>query len=57
MKTREEMIEKLVEYRVDNFDLRELADVFVGGIIGYDEMSDGEVKEQYELFFKEDDDE
>ena len=55
--TREEMIDKLVEYRVDNFDLRELADVFVGGIIGYDEMSDGEVKEQYELFFEEDDDE
>ena len=51
---REEMIEKLVEYRVDNFDIRELADVFVGGIIGYDEMSDGEVKEQYELFFEED---
>ena len=50
---REEMIEKLVEYRVDNFDLRELADVFVGGIIGYDEMSDEEVKEQYELFFEE----
>lgn len=53
MKTREEMIEKLVEYRVDNFDLRELADVFLGGIIGYDEMSDEEVKEQYELFFEE----
>ena len=54
---REEMIDKLVEQRVDNFDLRELADVFVGGIIGYDEMSDEEVKEQYELFFEEDEDE
>jgi len=50
---REEMIEKLVEYRVDNFDLRELADVFIDGMIGYDEMSDEEVKEQYELFFGE----
>jgi hypothetical protein len=50
---REEMIEKLVEYRVDNFDLRELADVFIGGIIGYDEMSDEEVKDQYKLFFEE----
>ena len=51
---REEMIEKLVEYRVDNFDLRELADVFVGGIIGYDEMSDEEFeKYEYELYFEE----
>jgi hypothetical protein len=54
MKTREEMIEKLVEYRVDNFDLRELADVFEGGIIGYDAMSDEELKDEYELCFAED---
>jgi hypothetical protein len=49
MKTREDMIEELVEYRVDCFDLRDLADVFMGGVVGYDEMSDEEIKDQYEL--------
>jgi hypothetical protein len=53
MKTREEMIDRLVEYRVDNFDLRELADLFLGGIVGYDDMSDEELKDQYDLFFEE----
>ena len=55
--TREEMIDKLVEHDVDNFDMRDLADLFRYGMVAYEDMSDEELKEQYELFFKEDDDE
>ena len=54
---REEMIKKLVEYDVDNFDMRDLADLFRYGMVAYEDMSDEEVKEQYELLFEEDNDE
>jgi hypothetical protein len=53
MKTRDEMIEKLVEHDVDNFDIRDLADVFLFGMKGYEEMSDAEIKDEYEFFFGE----
>jgi hypothetical protein len=57
MKTREEMIERLVEYDVDNFDIRDLADLFRYGRTGYEDMSDEELKDQYEFFIEEDEDE
>ena len=50
---REEMIEKLVEYDVDNFDMRDLADLFRYGMKAYEDMSDKELKEQYEFCFEE----
>lgn len=53
MKTREDMIERLVEHRVDCFDSRELADLFRDGFRGYEEMSDEELKDEYELYFEE----
>jgi len=53
MKSREEMIEQLVEHRVDCFDFRDLADLFIGGLTGYDNMSDEEIKEEYNIHFKE----
>ena len=55
--TREEMIDKLVEHDVDNFDMRDLADLFRYGMVAYEDMSDEELKEQYEFCFEEDDDE
>lgn len=50
---REEMIEKLVERDVDNFDIRDLADLFRHGMIGFKDMSDEELKEYYEFCFEE----
>jgi hypothetical protein len=55
--TREEMIDKLVEHDVDNFDMRDLANLFRYGMVAYEDMSDEELKEQYEFCFEEDDDE
>ena len=55
--TKEEMIDKLVEHDVDNFDIRNLADLFRYGVIAYEYMSDEELKDQYEFFIEEDDDE
>ena len=55
--TREEMIDKLVEHDVDNFDMRDLADLFRYGMVAYEDMSDEELKEQYEFCFEEDDNE
>jgi len=55
--TREEMIDKLVEHDVDNFDIRDLADLFRYGMVAYEDMSDEELKEQYEFFIEEDEDE
>jgi hypothetical protein len=55
--TREEMIDKLVEHDVDNFDMRDLADLFRYGRTGYEDMSDEELKDQYEFFIEEDEDE
>jgi len=52
--TREEMIDKLVEHDVDNFDMRDLADLFRYGRTGYEDMSDEELKDQYEFFIEED---
>jgi hypothetical protein len=52
--TREEMIDKLVEHDVDNFDMRDLADLFRYGSTGYEDMSDEELKDQYEFFIEED---
>jgi hypothetical protein len=54
--TREEMIDKLVEHDVDNFDMRDLADLFRHGRTGYEDMSDEELKDQYEFFIEEDED-
>lgn len=50
---REQMIEKLVEHDVDNFDIRDLADLFRYGMVAYEDMSDEELKEQYEVCFEE----
>jgi len=55
--TREEMIDKLVEHDVDNFDMRDLADLFRYGMVAYEDMSDEELKEQYEFCFEENNDE
>jgi hypothetical protein len=52
--TKEEMIDKLVEHDVDNFDIRDLANLFRYGMTGYEDMSDKELKEQYEFCFEED---
>ena len=54
---REDMIDKLVERDADNFDIRDLGDLFRYGLTGYEDMSDEELKEQYKFFFEEDDDE
>jgi len=54
--TKEEMIDKLVEHDVDNFDMRDLADLFRYGRTGYEDMSDEELKDQYEFFIEEEDD-
>jgi len=54
--TREEMIDKLVEHDVDNFDMRDLADLFRYGRTGYEDMSDEELKDQYEFCIEEDED-
>jgi len=54
--TREEMIDKLVEHDVDNFDMRDLANLFRYGMTGYEDMSDEELKDQYEFFIEEDED-
>lgn len=53
MKTREEMIKKLVEYDVDNFDIRDLADLFRYGMKAYEDMSDKDLKDQSALLFEE----
>ena len=55
--TREEMIDKLVEHDVDNFDIRDLANLFRYGMVAYEDMSDEELKEHYEFCFEEDEDE
>lgn len=55
--TREEMIDKLVEHDVDNFDIRDLANLFRYGMTGYEDMSDEGLKEQYAFVFEEEDDE
>ena len=55
--TREEMIERLIEYDVDNFDIRDLADLFRYGMKAYKDMSDEELKDQSALLFEEDEDE
>ena len=55
--TREEMIDKLVEHDTDNFDIRDLADLFRYGMVAYEDMSDEELKEQYEFCFEEEDNE
>ena len=51
--TREEMIDKLVEHDVDNFDIRDLANLFRYGMVAYEDMSDEELKEHYEFCFEE----
>ena len=53
MITREEMIDELVEHDVDNFDMRDLADLFRYGMVAYEDMTDEELKELYELCFEE----
>ena len=55
--TREEMIDKLVEHDVDNFDMRDLADLFRYGMKAYEDMSDKDLKDQSALLFEESDDE
>ena len=53
---RDDMIDKLVEHDVDNFDMRDLADLFRYGMVAYEDMSDEELKEEYERCFGEEDD-
>lgn len=58
LETREQMIERLIQQRLEGwFEWRpyEIADLFRGGLKGYDEMTDAELKEEYELYFEEDD--
>jgi len=50
---REEMIERLIEYDVDNFDIRDLADLFRYGMKAYEDMSDKDLKDQSALLFEE----
>ena len=50
---REEMIKKLVEHDVDNFDIRDLADLFRYGLVAYEDMSEEELKDVHELYFEE----
>lgn len=50
---REEMIDKLVEHKVTNIKLVNIANLFRYGMKGYDEMSDEELKDEYELYFEE----
>lgn len=54
--TRDDMIDKLVEHDVDNFDIRDLANLFRYGMTGYEDMSDEGLKEQYAFIFEEEDD-
>ena len=59
MKNREQMIEKLIEYRLDcwfEWKPYEIADLFRGGLKGYDEMTDQELSEEYELYFEDNQD-
>ena len=51
--TKEEMIDKLVEHDVDNFDIRDLADLFRYGMKAYEDMSDEDLKDQSALLFEE----
>ena len=50
---KEKMIQKLVEHDVDNFDIRDLADLFLYGMTGYNDMSNEELKEHYKNHFEE----
>jgi hypothetical protein len=50
---REEMIKKLVEHDVDNFDIRDLADLFRYGRVAYEDMSEEELKDVHEIYFEE----
>jgi hypothetical protein len=51
MKTRDEMVDKIVEYLVDNFDMRDLSELFINGVKGLDEMSDEDIKNEYNFYF------
>jgi hypothetical protein len=51
--TKEEMIDKLVEHDVNNFDIRDLGDLFRYGMVAYEDMSDEELKDVHELYFEE----
>jgi hypothetical protein len=51
--SREEMIEKLIEHDVDNFDIRDLADLFRYGMVAYEDMSDEELKDHFKFCFEE----
>ena len=53
---RDDMIDKLVEHDTDNFDIRDLANLFRYGMTGYEDMSDEALKEQYAFIFEEEDD-
>lgn len=54
---RDDMIDKLVEHDVDNFDMRDLADLFRYGMVAYEDMSDEEIKEEYERCFGDEEEE
>jgi hypothetical protein len=51
---KEKMIQKLVDHDVDNFDIRDLANLFLYGMTGYNDMSNEELKEHYEFCFEKD---
>ena len=50
---REKMIQKLVEHDVDNFDIRDLSNLFRYGMVAYEDMSEEELKDVHELYFEE----
>lgn len=49
---REEIIDKLVGNNMNNFDIDDLAYVLRYGMTGYEDMSDEELKEQYEFCYE-----
>jgi hypothetical protein len=54
MKTRDEMTDEILNYLLDNFDMRDLADLFINGLKGLDEMSDEDIKNEYNFYFNGD---
>lgn len=57
MKTREQMTEELINQRLEcwfEWKPYEIADLFTHGLKGYADMTDEELKEEYELYFEAD---
>jgi len=57
MKTREDMITELINEKIEfwyEWKPCDIADLFRNGLKGYDEITDEELKDEYELHFGED---